>query len=262
MELRKLVHIFFALAAISQNFISCCVSSRCERAEDLNPPNCNIEDLSDKVLIGMCKTAGLPIQAKLPRNKIVSAAKLCYEFHSNYGIDDLKDEELIDICKRVGFPIPQNPTREQLLQSAIICSQDEQYDQYMNNEKVGKCGTEDNKAEYVACLERDAKRLHIEYLQRMVGDESFISKDRNDRMSYLLSKYNIDDVPEEEKVMRQLLLTLIEKEEGVIEVPIPSQCERPEDIALPSCKAEDVLMSSDQYKLADLSDKQCSAGLC
>ena len=111
------------------------------------------------------------------------------------------------------------------------------------------------KAEYVACLERDAKRLHIEYLQRMVNDEYFISKDRNDRISYLLSKYN-NDVPEEEKVIRQLLLTLIENKEGVVEVPISSQCKRPEDLDSPSCNIEDLLMSSNQYKLTDLSDKQ------
>jgi len=232
--------------------------------------------LSDGVLAKICKKAGLPMQPNLTRDKRVSAAKLCYLSSGNGntdGIDDLKDEELIDICERIKFPIPQNPTREQLVISARMCRKLASKDGTksvisllgsMYGENIGECGIEDNKAEYVACLERDAKRLHIEYLTYMNDDASFVSKNRNDRISYLLSKYNIDDVPAEEKVMRQLLLKLIEEDDTIIKSisggqgrnsPV-SQCERPEDLDSPSCKVEDVLMSTDQYKLTDLSDKQ------
>jgi len=277
---RKRKHIIFALTAISQNFISCCVASRCKRVEDINPPTCNIDDLSDGVLAKICKKAGLPMQPNLTRDKRVSAAKLCYQFSSGNGntddIDDLNDEELIDICERIKFPIPQNPTREQLVISARMCRKLATKDGTKSvissivnslgigsnnidyNGKVGKCGTEDNSAEYVSCLESDAIRLHFEYLTRMVDDPTFISKNKHDRISYLLSKYNIDDVPEEEKVMRQLVETLIEKKESTKTAVVDttaSRCEQVEDLESPSCNME-ILLGSEKHKLEHLSDEE------
>jgi len=136
--MRKRKHIIFALVALlCQNDILC-VASRCKRAEDINPPNCNIEDLSNKVLIGMCKTAGLPMQPGITRNEIISTAKACYsiwgDFNDKDEIDDLQDKELIDMCKGTDFTIPQNPTREQLVQSARFCRQLASGNMYGENE--------------------------------------------------------------------------------------------------------------------------------
>ena len=82
----KRKHIIFALVALlCQNNI-CCVESRCKRVEDINPPTCNIEDLSDYVLLGICeRIPGLKKNKKNHPNReaIVRAAKVCLAFEQD-----------------------------------------------------------------------------------------------------------------------------------------------------------------------------------
>ena len=76
--------IFLLVALLCQNNILCCnAKPRCKRVEDINPPTCNLEDLSDYVLLGICeRIPGLKKNKKKHPNReaIVRAAKVCLAF--------------------------------------------------------------------------------------------------------------------------------------------------------------------------------------
>jgi len=129
-------------------------------------------------------------------------------------LKDLKNKVLIDICKRVGYHHPPKPTRKQLLFAADACllvnadrldsmePKEKEDNQKLVAEAIGEA-IENNKLN---------KSLYLDYLDMMKEDQSFVSKTRHDRISYLLSKHGIDDV-EAKATMRTFLLANLEEDD-------------------------------------------------
>lgn len=113
------------LALVANRNFMCCTAVKCKTANDINPPSCNFEDLTDQVLVDICDEIGLPMEADLNRNGIVRAAEICYQFteENEDDLKDLSDEELKDICKKVGYDGLPNPTRRMLVVAAKFCRQ-------------------------------------------------------------------------------------------------------------------------------------------
>jgi len=258
---RKRKHIIFALVALlCQNDILCCVASRCKRVEDINPPTCNIEDLSDKVLLDICERIGLTKnKKKYPKREIIlQGAKMCLVFAGQ--LNDIVETKTQEKAQQV---VSSN------INDLIYGS--DQYTRYTaaqkivdefqlhSKKRIGECGgRKDGNSfmEYASCLQFDAQLLHVEYRINRWKEKSLFNKNKIDWISHLLSEYKY--APDEEKIMRQLLVTLIEKEESSSPAVIDtttSRCEQLEDLDSPSCN-EEILLGSEKHKLEHLSDEE------